>query len=67
LNLKISHSFIYGEESLPQDSSEVGPDAPDPGVLKAHGINIAVVPNAGHAQMFENLNGFVDALTQALA
>ncbi len=65
-NLFIPRTFIYGEESLPENSGETSPDAPEPGELEAHGINIAVVPNAGHVLMLENLDGFVSALVQAM-
>jgi len=66
LKLTIPCTFVYGEKSLPENTGEVGPDAPEPSELEAHGIKIGVVPNAGHAQMFENLDGFVNALTNAL-
>ena len=66
LKLTIPCTFVYGEKSLPENTGEVGPDAPEPGELEAHGIKIGVVPNAGHAQMFENLDGFVNALARAL-
>jgi len=66
LNLTIPCTFVYGEKSMPKNAHEAGPDAPEPGKLEAHGIKIGVVPNAGHAQMFENLDGFVDVLIEAL-
>ena len=66
LNLTIPCTFVYGEKSLPRNTGEVGPDAPEPRELEAHGIKIGIVPNAGHFQMFENLDGFVSALTKAL-
>jgi pimeloyl-ACP methyl ester carboxylesterase len=64
--LPIPCTFIYGEKSLPENSGEVGADAPEPSELEAHGIHIGVVPNAGHLQMFENLDGFVDALVKSI-
>jgi len=66
LNLSIPRTFIYGEKSLPKNSDEAGPDAPEPSELEANGIKIGVVPNAGHIQMFENLDGFVSVLAQAI-
>jgi pimeloyl-ACP methyl ester carboxylesterase len=66
LKLSIPRTFIYGERSLPANTGEVSPDAPEPSELEARGIQIGVVPNAGHAQMFENLDGFVDVLTKAI-
>ena len=67
LNLTIPRTFIYGEKSLPGNTGEVGADAPEPRELEAHGIQIGVVPNAGHSQMFENPDGFVDALVKAIS
>ncbi|MCP4878076.1 MAG: alpha/beta hydrolase [Gammaproteobacteria bacterium] len=64
--LPIPRTFIYGEKSLPENSGEVGADAPEPGKLEAHGIQIGVVPNAGHLQMLENLDGFIAVLTKAI-
>jgi pimeloyl-ACP methyl ester carboxylesterase len=64
--LSVPRTFIYGEKSLPENAGGVGPDAPDPEELKAHGVRIGVVPNAGHGQMFDNLDGFVDVLVEAL-
>lgn len=64
--LSIPCTFIYGEESLPKDRNKVQPDAPDPDELEGFGVQIAIVPNAGHAMMFDNLHGFVNVLKQAI-
>jgi pimeloyl-ACP methyl ester carboxylesterase len=64
--LSMPRTFIYGEKTLPEKAGDAGQDAPDPKELEAHGIQIGVVPNAGHGQMFDNLDGFVDVLTTAL-
>ena len=64
--LRIPCTFIYGEESLPKEGNKAQPDAPDPTDLEGSGIRIGVVPNAGHAMMFDNLEGFVHVLKQAL-
>ena len=64
--LSIPRTFIYGEESFPKDRVEVQPDAPDPNELEAFDVQIAVVPNAGHLMMFDNLEGFVNVLKQAI-
>jgi len=66
LELSILRTFIYGEKSLPENTGGAGADAPEPSELEAHGIQIGVVPNAGHLQMIENLDGFVDVLTNAI-
>lgn len=64
--LSIPRTFIYGEDSLPKDRNKVQPDAPDPDELERFGVEIAIVPNAGHAMMFDNLPGFVNILKQAI-
>lgn len=62
LALSIPRTFIYGEKTFPTTPEETGPDTPSPDVFRAHGVNIEIVPNAGHGQMFDNLDGFVDIL-----
>jgi pimeloyl-ACP methyl ester carboxylesterase len=64
--LSIPRTFIYGEESLPKDRNKVQPDAPDPDEMEGFDVQIAIVPNAGHAMMFDNLHGFVNVLKQAI-
>jgi len=64
--LPIPRTYIYGEKSLPENAGDIGSDVPNPDDLRAHGIQVGIVPNAGHGQMFDNLNGFVDVLTAAL-
>jgi pimeloyl-ACP methyl ester carboxylesterase len=64
--MPIPRTFIYGEKSLPKDRSEERPDVPDPDELETFGVQIAIVPNAGHAMMFDNLPGFVNILKQAI-
>jgi len=64
--LSIPRTFIYGEDSLPKDRNKVKPDAPDPDEMQGFGVQIAIVPNAGHAMMFDNLPGFVNILKQAI-
>lgn len=36
-----------------------------PDLLFDNGVGIEIVPDAGHGQLFENLDGFVDMLTRA--
>jgi len=66
LSLPMRRTFIYGERSLPDRPEDVTADAPDPGELQAHGVTVSVVPNAGHSMIFDNLDGFVEALQQAI-
>ena len=64
--LPIPRTFVYGEKTLPENTGKVLADAPDPRELEQHGVHVAVVPDAGHMMMLDNLNGFVDALKGAL-
>ncbi len=66
LNMQIRRTFIYGEHTVPKRPDDVTPDAPDPEELRARGVAIHVVPEAGHMVMIDNLDGFVDTLTQAI-
>jgi pimeloyl-ACP methyl ester carboxylesterase len=60
LALPARRTFIYGEKTFPKTPDAVGPDTPSPDVLKANGVGIEIVPDAGHGQMFDNLDGFTD-------
>lgn len=64
LALPIKRTFIYGENTFPNTPKTVGPDTPSPDVLRARGIAVEIVSNAGHGQMFDNLDGFVDILSK---
>jgi pimeloyl-ACP methyl ester carboxylesterase len=64
--LSVPRTFIYGEKSIPKDRNKARPDAPDPNELEEFNIQIAIVPNAGHAMMFDNFHGFIDVLKQAI-
>ena len=66
LQMLIDRTFIYGEESLPENTGSIQADAPDPKELEQYGIRVGVVPNAGHVMMLDNLHGFVDVLKRAL-
>jgi pimeloyl-ACP methyl ester carboxylesterase len=50
-------TFLFGELSLPD---------PDEQVLRAHGIDVRVVPATGHDMMGGNPNGFADTVAEAL-
>lgn len=62
LALPMKRTFVYGENTFPDTPEAVGPDTPPPDMLRANGVDVAIVPGAGHGQMFDNLNGFVDVL-----
>ena len=64
--LSIPRTFIYGEKSIPKDRCTSRPDAPDPYELAEFDIQITTIPNAGHAMMFDNLEGFVEVLTKVV-
>ena len=63
--LSIPKTFIYGQNTFPSNLGEVSADTPLPDYLHAHGVNTEVVPNAGHGQMFDNLDGFANILSTA--
>ena len=63
--LPIPRTFMYGEHSLPERTGAVRADAPDPRELEANGIDVRIVPGAGHNQMLDNLDGFVGMLRYA--
>ena len=65
LELRTRRTFIYGENTFPNTAEAIGPDTPSPDVLVANGIKIEIVPNAGHGQMFDNLDGFIDILLKS--
>ena len=64
--LPIPRTFIFGERSLPEDRNQARPDAPFPGELAMFDIQIAVVPDSGHAMISDNIHGFVNVLKQAI-
>ena len=51
--LTIPRAFVFGENSLPDPDSEI---------LPGHGIKIAIVPRAGHGMVWENPDGFAEAV-----
>ena len=61
LSLPIRRTYIYGEHSLSDGPEDVTADE-----LQAHGVTVSVVSSAGHGLMLENLDGFVEALRQAI-
>jgi len=50
---------------MPVTPEDAGPDTPWPEDLRTKGVNTEVVPKAGHGQMFDNLDGFVEVLLRA--
>jgi len=50
-------TYIFGERSLPD---------PDHDRLPSHGVEVAVVPAAGHAMMSDNAPGFAGAIGAAI-
>lgn len=64
LALPMPRTFIYGEKTLPAGPDEVGADTPLPADLHAKGVTTEIVPNAGHGQMFDNPDGFVEILSK---
>jgi pimeloyl-ACP methyl ester carboxylesterase len=64
LSMSIPRTFVYGEKTVPATKDDAGPDTPFPDELHAHGIRTKIVPDAGHGQFFDNLDGFVDVLSK---
>ena len=52
--LDIPRAYVFGEYSLPD---------PDFEVLPTHGINVAIVPQAGHLMVYENPDGFAEVVS----
>jgi len=66
--LTIPRAFIYGDRNLPENNDgEIWPDSPEPHTLTARGFRVGIVENCGHAMMVDNLDGFADAIAEALA
>jgi len=57
LGLSIPKACLFGERSLPD---------PDTAALAGAGILVLIVPNAGHAMMVDNPDGFAGAVAQGL-
>lgn len=62
-SLSIPLSFLIGENSL---AGGPAADAPDPESLRAAGVQVEIVPHAGHAMMYDNPDGFARAVLAAL-
>ena len=56
--LSIPRTYLFGANSLPDEDAER---------LPAHGVQVAVVPNAGHMMMIDNPTGFASVLGSILA
>jgi haloalkane dehalogenase len=56
-SLECPKTYIFGEHSLPN---------PDRDVLRAHGVRIEVVPQAGHSMAWENPHALADAIRRGL-
>lgn len=57
LSLQIPRAFIFGQRSLPD---------PDLEFLAERGVNVEIIPDAGHAMMGDNPEGFAEALARVL-
>jgi len=56
--LRMPRLYIFGEHSLPDQDLEI---------LPLHGIETAIVPQAGHGMMLENPDGFASAILAFVA
>lgn len=66
LAMTLPRVFIYGENSVPDLPEEATPDAPFPDNLRGRGVEIEIVPRAGHLMVFENTTGSADAVARHL-
>jgi len=57
-DLPIPRTYLFGQETLPD---------PDVDVLREAGVDVRIVPNAGHAMMSDNPDGFSSAVADAIA
>jgi len=64
--LLIPRAYVFGERSVPKNEGSAVPDAPYPLQLEKEGIQIFVVPDAGHLMVVENPKGFGDVVREAL-
>jgi pimeloyl-ACP methyl ester carboxylesterase len=66
LSMTIPRVFIYGSQSLPASAAEATPDAPDPQALRQRGVEIEIIPDAGHLMVFENPRATAEAIVRHL-
>jgi len=57
--MTIPRAFIYGEKSLT-------PEETDPKILREHGVQVLIVPNARHPMMLDNSAGTAEAIKRAI-
>ena len=65
LNLDRPRTYVYGEKSLARHTGSA--DVPDPDLLSAHGIDIQVIPDAGHFMTRDNPAAVARLLADILA
>lgn len=56
-SLSIPKTYLFGSQSLPDDDLEV---------LSKHGVQVGIVPNAGHSMAWENPPGLAEAIVNAI-
>ena len=64
--LNVPCAYVYGQRSVPANPESASPDAPYPDYLTREGIRVFVVPNAGHNMVWDNPNGFANAVKEFL-
>lgn len=66
-SIPTKRTFVWGEESLPENTGKITPDAPDPYELKENGIATAVVSGVGHTLMLSDLDAFVNVVSERIS
>lgn len=66
LSLPMERHFVYGEHTFPNSSDAVGPDTPDPDVLRTRGVGVHLIPGVGHGMMVEDVDASAECLAPLL-
>jgi pimeloyl-ACP methyl ester carboxylesterase len=56
--LSIPRTYLFGEYSLPDEDSRILPE---------HGVEVAIVAQAGHGMMWDNPIGFAESIAAKAA
>ncbi len=65
-SMSVRRTFVIGELSLPKEGAAAKPDAPSPEALRLNGIEVVVIPDAGHLIVLVKPDVFSKALASCL-